>query len=87
MLHTCARCGDLPNKWKHLPKPFAAKYLWRQNSSVIRKAARDGYKFEDASWFRPNAELAPTLDNPFRTVGQTFFGAERNLVNYKGWWK
>lgn len=54
--------------------------------SVLRKALRDGYEIKDASWFRPNSELAPTIFNPNRTIGQTFLGAERNLLNNRGLW-
>lgn len=70
---------DLPN----LESPKANYY---QNMSVLRKALRDGYTIKDASWFRPNSQLAPTLLNPNRTVGQTFLGAERNLLNNRGLW-
>lgn len=34
---------DLPNKWAHLPKQEAAKFLWKQNSSQLRGALRNGY--------------------------------------------
>ena len=70
---------DLPN----LGNPKANYY---QNMSVLRKAVRDGYTIKDASWFRPNSELAPTLLNPNRTVGQTFLGAERLLLKNRGLW-
>ena len=54
--------------------------------SCIRKGLRDGYQIEDASWFRPNSELAPTFLNSTRTVRRPFLGAERNLLNNKGLW-
>jgi hypothetical protein len=68
---------DLP----YLGSPRADYY---QNSSVLRKAVRDGYEIRDASAFRPNSELAPTLLRPDRTVGQTFLGAERLIMDNKG---
>ena len=70
---------DLPN----LGSPKANYY---QNMSVLRKAIRDGYTIKDASFFRPNSQLAPTLLNPNRTVGQTFLGAERLLLKNRGLW-
>jgi RHS repeat-associated protein len=70
---------DLPN----LGSPKANYY---QNMSVLRKAIRDGYTIKDASWFRPNSELAPTLLRPNRTVGQSFLGAERLLLKNRGLW-
>jgi len=71
--------GDLPN----LGSPKANYY---QNMSVLRKAIRDGYKIKDASRFRPNSQLAPTLLRPNRTIGQTFLGAERLLLKNRGLW-
>lgn len=68
---------DLPN----LGSPKANYY---QNMSVIRRNLREGVIFKDASWFRPNSELAPILSWPTRTVGQTFYGAERNLMQNRG---
>jgi RHS repeat-associated protein len=70
---------DLPN----LGSPKANYY---QNSSVLRKALRDGYEIRDASAFRPNSELAPTLERPDRTIGQTFLGAERLILKNRGLW-
>ncbi|MEO6549317.1 MAG: RHS repeat-associated core domain-containing protein [Ferruginibacter sp.] len=70
---------DLPN----LGTPKANYY---QNMSVLRKALRDGYTIRDASWFRSNLQGAPTILNPSRTIGQTFTGAERNLLNNRGLW-
>jgi RHS repeat-associated protein len=69
-----------------LPNLGSPKANYYQNMSVLRKTLRDGYTIKDASWFRPNSELAPTLLNPNRTVGQTFLGAERNLLNNRGLW-
>lgn len=71
---------ELPN----LGNPKANYY---QNMSAIRKNLRDGVIFKDASWFRPNSEPAPLLPKwPTRTVGQTFYGAERNLMINRGLW-
>ena len=68
---------DLPN----LGSPRANYY---QNSSVLRKALHDGFEIRDASAFRPNSQLAPTPDWPTRTIGQTFTGAERLILDNKG---
>jgi len=67
-----------------LPDLGSARANYYQNSSVLRKALRDGYEIRDASAFRPNSELAPTLLRPDRTVGQTFLGAERLILDNKG---
>ena len=67
-----------------LPNLGSPKANYYQNMSVLRKALRDGYSIKDASKFRPNTELAPTLKNPTRTIGQTFLGAERNLLKNRG---
>lgn len=68
---------DLPD----LGSPRANYY---QNSSVLRKALHDGFEIRDASAFRSNSELAPTPDWPTRTIGQTFTGAERLILDNKG---
>jgi hypothetical protein len=68
---------DLPNLGS-----YRANYY--QNMSVLRKAMRDGYEIRDASGFRLNTELAPTLLRPGRTIGQTFLGAERLLLKNRG---
>lgn len=68
---------DLPN----LGNPRANYY---QNSSVLRKAVRDGYEIRDASAYRPNWSPDPTLLRPDRTVGQSFLGAERLILDNKG---
>lgn len=57
---------------------------WKRNSSVLRKARRDGYEIRDASAHRSNSSPDPTRLNPDRTVGQSFLGAERNLLDNKG---
>jgi len=67
-----------------LPNLGNPKANYYQNMSVLRKAVRDGFTIKDASWFRPDSELAPTLLNPNRTVGQTFLGAERLLLRFRG---
>ncbi|NLT50771.1 MAG: RHS repeat-associated core domain-containing protein [Ignavibacteria bacterium] len=69
-----------------LPNLGSPKANYYQNMSVLRKALREGKIIKDASWFRPNSELAPTLLNPSRTIGQTFLGAERNLLQNRGLW-
>lgn len=69
-----------------LPNLGSPKANYYQNMSVIRRKLREGVTFKDASSFRPNSELAPTILRPTRTVGQTFYGAERNLmINRKLW--
>ncbi len=68
---------DLPNLGNH-----RANYY--QNSSVLRRAIRDGYEIRDASAYRPNWLADPTLLWPERTVGQSFLGAERNILDNKG---
>jgi hypothetical protein len=70
--------GDLPN----LGSPKANYY---QNSSVLRKSLYDGFEIRDASYMRPNWALDPTPLNPNRTVGQSFLGAERNILDNKGY--
>jgi RHS repeat-associated protein len=69
-----------------LPNLGSPKSNYYQNMSVIRKNLREGVIFKDASSFRSNSELAPTLSWPTRTVGQTFYGAERNLMQNRGLW-
>jgi hypothetical protein len=71
---------DLPNLGSH-------KANYYQNMSVVRRNLREGVTFKDASWFRPNLEPAPLFPQwPTRTVGQTFYGAERNLMQNRGLW-
>lgn len=67
-----------------LPDLGSARANYYQNSSVLQKALRDGFEIRDASAFRPNSELAPTLLRPDRTVGQTFLCAERLILGNKG---
>ena len=69
-----------------LPNLGSSKANYYQNMSVIRRNLREGVIFKDASSFRPNSELAPTITWPTRTVGQTFYGAERNLMQNRGLW-
>jgi hypothetical protein len=54
-----------------LPNLGSAKANYYQNMSVIRRNLREGVTFKDASWFRPNSELAPTLLNPAASVRGT----------------
>ncbi len=68
-----------------LPNLGSAKANYYQNMSVLRKALREGVTIKDASWFRPNSELAPTIQRPTRTIRQTFLGAERNLLKNRGY--
>ncbi len=67
-----------------LPDLGSAKANYYQNSSVLRKALRDGYEIRDASAYRPNWSPDPTLLRPDRTVGQSFLGAERLILDNKG---
>jgi hypothetical protein len=69
-----------------LPDLGSPKANYYQNMSVIRRNLREGVTFKDASWFRPSSELAPSISWPTRTVGQTFYGAERNLMINRGLW-
>ena len=67
-----------------LPDIGSPRANWIQNSSIIRKARREGFEIRDASVARRNFDLDPTLLRPNRTVGQSFLGAERNLLNNLG---
>lgn len=67
-----------------LPNLGSVKANYYQNMSVIRRNLREGVTFKDASFFRPNSQLAPTLLRPGRTIGQTFLGAERLLLKNRG---
>jgi RHS repeat-associated protein len=69
-----------------LPDLGSPKANYYQNMSILRKAIRDGYELIDQSAFRPASEAAPTLSWPTRTIGQTFYGAERNLLINSGIW-
>ena len=66
-----------------LPDLGSARANYYQNSSVLRKALRDGYEIRDASAYRPNLSPDPTLLRPDRTVGQSFLGAERLILDNK----
>jgi len=67
-----------------LPDLGSPKLNYYQNSSVLRRALRDGYQIRDKSWFRPNSEAAPLPGMPNRTIGQSFLGAERLILQNKG---
>ena len=67
-----------------LPPRGSPKANWKQNSSVLRKAKRDGVEIRDASAHRRNFDADPMLGNPDRKIGQSFLGAERNLLNNHG---
>jgi hypothetical protein len=67
-----------------LPDLGSAKANYYQNSSVLRGAVRDGYEIRDASFYRPNSAPDSTLLRPDRTVGQSFLGAERLIMDNKG---
>lgn len=67
-----------------LPNKGSPKANWKQNSSVLRKKIREGYDIKDVSKHRPNSSPDPTALRPDRTVGQSFLGAERNLLKNKG---
>ena len=77
------RSQTLLDQLPNLGNPKANYY---QNMSVLRGALRDGYIIKDASFFRLNSELAPTLARPDRTIGQTFLGAERLLLQNRRLW-
>jgi len=66
-----------------LPNLGNARANYYQNSSVLRKAVRDGFEIRDASAYRPNWSPDPTLLRPDRTVGQSFLGAERLILDNK----
>ena len=63
------------------------KQNYMQNMSILRNGVRNGYIIRDASYFRPNSQLVPTLLNPNKTIGQTFLGAERLLMKNLGIFK
>jgi RHS repeat-associated protein len=67
-----------------LPDLGSAKANYYQNSSVLRGVVRDGYEIRDASFYRPNSSPDSTLLRPDRTVGQSFLGAERLIMDNKG---
>jgi RHS repeat-associated protein len=59
-----------------LPNQGSPKANWRQNSSVLRKAMREGYPIRDAS---TNPVTGALRDNT------GFTAAERNLFENQGW--
>lgn len=52
--------------------------------SKLRGKLRDGYEVIDASKFRKLTDPDPTDFWPDRTVRQSFLGAERNLMENRG---
>lgn len=58
---------------------------WRRNASLLRRAMSTGNPIRDASAHLRDSDLAPTEQNPTRTVRQTFLGMERNLLRNRGW--
>ncbi|MFI0348469.1 MAG: hypothetical protein ACH346_06875 [Chthoniobacterales bacterium] len=69
---------------EQLPDLGSSQANYYQNSSVLRGTLRNGYEIQDASAFRANSSPDPTLLRPDRTVGQSFLGAERNILSNKG---
>jgi hypothetical protein len=67
-----------------LPNLGNAKANWKQNSSVLRRKVREGYEIRDVSKHRLNSDPDPTPLRPDRSVGQSFLGAERNLLDNLG---
>ncbi len=65
-----------------LPNLGSAKANFKQNSSVLRRKVREGKKIQDKSFFRKNSDIDPS--NPSKTVGQSFLGAERLILDSKG---
>jgi hypothetical protein len=68
-----------------LPDRGSVKANYRQNSSVLRGAVRDGYQIRDASVARANSQPDPTLRWPTRKVNQSFLGIERLIMKNKGY--
>jgi hypothetical protein len=70
-----------------VPNLGSTKANYYQNMSVIRRNVREGVTFEDASSSRLKSDDAPLLPYwPSRTVGQSTYGAEKNLMINKGLW-
>jgi RHS repeat-associated protein len=67
-----------------LPDLGSTKANYYQNTSVLRKALRDGYEIRDASAYRLNSAPNPTLSWPERTTRQSGLGWERNVLDNKG---
>ena len=55
----------------HLPNKGNPKANWKQNSSVLRSIMKEGKLIKDVS--------------PFPMENAGFLGAERNLLQSKGW--
>jgi len=75
----------LPNQTllPELPNLGSAKANFKQNSSALRKKLRDGFQVRDVSAHRLNSAPDPTPLRPDRTVGQSFLGAERLILENK----
>jgi hypothetical protein len=56
--------------------------LERKQCPYVRRS--EGNEIRDASAYRPNWSPDPTRLRPDRTVGQSFLGAERNIMDNKG---
>ena len=67
-----------------LPNLGTAKANFKQNSSVLRRKLREGFQVRDVSAHRLNSAPDPTPLRPDRTVGQSFLGAERLILENKG---
>jgi hypothetical protein len=71
----------LPELSHDLGSPKANYY---RNMSVLRQKIWEGYTIKDASKFRALTDPDPTPAWPTRTVRQSFLGAERNLMQNRG---
>ena len=71
----------LPELSPDLGSPKANYY---RNMSKLRGKLREGYEVIDASKFRKLTDPDPTDFWPDRTVRQSFLGAERNLMENRG---
>ena len=67
-----------------LPVLSNAKASFKQNSSVLRRKLREGFQIRDVSAHRLNTDLDATRLRPNRTVGQSFLGVERLILENKG---
>jgi len=80
---------NIPREQTLLPKLSPSfgtpKENWERNSSILRKEIRDGKVIIDASKHRENSDPDPTTERPDRKIGQSFLGAERNLMDNKGY--
>ena len=61
-----------------------ARANFKRNSSVLRRKLREGFTIQDVSFERLNTDIDPTILRPDRTVGQSFLGAERLILENKG---